>query len=476
MKYDTIKDFMTQVDLDIGEDEDEYIGYSDINDNLQLIFDNFPYLSNYLERKKLNIFLKAVNKPGFLYSSKVSEFINKTTNELKKELEPVNEKSHAICNNGTAKLHTEFKPIHSITAAELDKMDIPPIEWIVEKILPVGLSMIGAPSKYYKSYMALGLCVSICTGGKFLGFDCTQHACLYLDLESTKRRPKNRLNQILGSSGKKPDNLYIITGTDGVGRIGKGFEQQIEYQLAEHPDIKLIVVDVFHIIRQPAKRKQSGYDRDYEDFKVLKQIADQYNKGLMLIHHTRKMKDPSDVFNELSGSVGVMGALDCAWVITKEDRYSEEGTLHITGRDMESQQLKIKFNKKRFQWEFIGTAEDVEQQRLLKEYEDSPIAATIKKLVRQGGGHWEGSASDILEASQYLGTPIRDDTRRIGSFINKYEGLLWAQDRINFEYGRNNRRRNYIFNVIDGSNVINGTNVTDVTQLGLNDVGDIVTL
>ena len=40
-------------------------------------------------------------------------------------------------------------------------MDIPPIEWIVDKILPVGLSMIGAPSKYYKSYMALVLLVSL---------------------------------------------------------------------------------------------------------------------------------------------------------------------------------------------------------------------------------------------------------------------------------------------------------------------------
>ena len=275
--------------------------------------------------------------------------------------------------NGKIVPKKEFKPIRAVTAAELDKMDIPPIEWIVERILPVGLAMIGAPSKYYKSYMALGLCVAICNGGKFLNFDCHKHACLYLDLESTKRRPKNRLNQIMGSPEEKPGNLHIITGTDEPGRLGDGFESQIEYQLAEHPDIKLIIVDVFQMIRQPAKKNQTGYDRDYDDFKVLKQIVDRHNIGIMLIHHTRKMKDPSDVFNELSGSVGVMGALDCAWVITKDDRYAEEGTLHITGRDMESQKLKIKFNKKKFQWEYIGTEEDVEGQRLQVEYDQSSI-------------------------------------------------------------------------------------------------------
>ena len=32
-----------------------------------------------------------------------------------------------------------------------------PIDWLVDKILPVGLSILGAPSKYYKSYMALDM-------------------------------------------------------------------------------------------------------------------------------------------------------------------------------------------------------------------------------------------------------------------------------------------------------------------------------
>lgn len=201
------------------------------------------------------------------------------------------------------------------------------------------------------------------------------------------------------------------------------------------------------MIRQSAKRNQSGYDRDYDDFKALKQIADKHNIGMMLIHHTRKMKDPYDVFNELSGSVGIIGALDCAWVITKDDRYAEEATLHITGRDMETQKLKIRFNKKMFQWEYVGTEEEVEEQRLLEEYEQSPISATIRKLVIQGGGHWEGSASDIVEASKYLGCQIYGDVRQVGSLINKYEGLFWAVDRINYDMKRvgHKRERKYVF-------------------------------
>lgn len=356
-----------------------------------------------------------------------------------------------------------------MTAAELSKMDIPPIEWLVNEILPIGLSMIGAPSKYYKSYMALGLCIAICNGAKFLSFDSTKHSCLYLDLESTKRRPKSRLEQILKDS-EPPDNLHIITGTDDVGKIGEGFDAQIEYQLQEHPEIKLIIVDVFQMIRQAAKRNQTGYDRDYDDFKVLKQIADKHNIGLMLIHHTRKMKDPSDVFNELSGSVGVMGALDCAWEITKDDRYSDEATLHVTGRDIEMRKLKIRFNKTSFQWEYVGTAEEVEGRRLMEEYNQSPIVETVKKLVKQGGGHWEGSASDIVDASKYLSRQIYDDVRKVGSLLGKYEGLFWAEDGIRCDHDRTGVKRKYIFDVTNVNDVIHADNVTNVTQLELKDI------
>lgn len=394
--------------------------------------------------------------------------------DIDEQIRALEEEERAIkyptaTDNGKSRVIKGFKPIKAITAAELDELNIQPIEWLVREILPVGLSILGAPSKYYKSYMALGLCIAICNGAKFLGFDCEKHDCLYFDLESTKRRPKSRLDQILGADQKKPDNLHIITGEDNPGRIGEGFEAQVEYQLSEHPNIKLIVVDVFQLIRQPAKRGQSGYDRDYEDFRALKQIVDKHDVGILLIHHTRKMKDPSDVFNEFSGSTGMLGAQDCAWLISKKERFDEEAILHITGRDLKSQNLQVKFNKDTFQWQYIGTAEEVESQKFQAEYDQSPVIETIKKLVKQGGGHWEGSAQEIKEASKYLSFEIYDDVRKIGNQIRKFEPLLYF-DGIKFESKRSGSVRKYIFNVIHVTNVTDVTNDTNVTQLSIGDI------
>ncbi len=153
---------------------------------------------------------------------------------------------------------------------------------------------------------------------------------------------------------------------------------------------------------------------------------------MLLIHHTRKMRDPSDVFNELSGSVGVMGALDAALVISKDKRTDNEAMLHVTGRDMESLELSIEFNKTTMRWECHGTTKDVEAQKLIREYENSTIIRTIRKLL-QTDGTWSGSALDIKNASRFLQTAIAEDPRKIGKKINQFEGYLWTLDGITFK-------------------------------------------
>lgn len=381
-----------------------------------------------------------------------AEQLRREIAELRQQQAPV------ICDNGKARpMKREFQPIQAVTAAELDKMELPPVEWLVDNILTVGLAALGAPPKSYKSFMALDLCTAICTGTTFLGFKTHQHACLYFDLESTKGRPKNRLNLILGKDTPKPDNLYIITGDDEPGRIGDGFETQVEYQLQQHPDIKFVVVDVFQKIRIPKKGQNGGYDVDYEELGALKSIIDKHGVGLLLIHHSKKARDLSDPFNNFSGSTAIMGSLDCAWVIEKDKHSDSEATLHITGRDLAGEDYTVKFNQQAYKWEMVGTAEDIEMQRFQSEYEQSSLIYTIKRLLRQGDGHWEGSASDIQNASKYFDSEVYDDVRKIGTDINKYEPLLWT-DGINFKNikGRQGKRK-WIFDATHADDATHAT-------------------
>lgn len=338
-----------------------------------------------------------------------------------------------VFDNGKFRQAKLVKPIHSISAKDLLKEYIAPLEYLIDKIIPtIGLAMLGAPSKYYKSYMCIDMALCVAEGMKFLGFDTKKSGVLYMDLESTKRRPKTRLEQILNGA-ECPDNLHIITAEQMVGGIGEGLENQIEWQLQEFPDIGFVIIDVLKKVRPTQKRGQSDYDRDYEDLGKLKEFADSRNICILVIHHTRKMKDPDDPFNELAGSAGVMGVLDAALVISKQKREDKDAKLYITGRDMPEQVLAIEFNRSTFRWENLGDSEAVEHNKRVNEYRNSKVVQVVKKLLAQSSGEVTVSAEEIIQASQWIGggvLTIHDSPQKVGRDLLGYVELFREVDGI----------------------------------------------
>ena len=349
-----------------------------------------------------------------------------------------------MCDGGKSRPVEKFEPLESITASELQGLDLPPMEYIVQDFLPLGLAILGAPPKSFKSYMCLDMCLCICQGFDFLGFQTKKSACLYMDLESTRRRPKTRIAQIL-KGATPPDNLHIVVKAKP---IGKGFEEQLRQKIAEHPEIKVVVVDVFKKIRPPKKAGADPYERDYEDYGVMKQLADDLGLAILMVTHTTKMKHPDDPFNELSGSIGTLGSVDVALVLKKESREDETAKLYITGRDLEDQCYEIQFDKEEMRWKKLGTHKDMERLRLECEYQNSHVVGTIKKLVQQNNGHWEGTASEIISASKYFaGLTIYDDVREVGKEIRKFAQWMNKWDFIEFhsDGGTHKKGRRLVF-------------------------------
>jgi RecA-family ATPase len=330
----------------------------------------------------------------------------------------------------------------TISARELQTLDIAPLEFIVDNFLPLGLGVLGAPAKSFKSYMCLDMTLCICKGFDFLGIKTKKCSCLYLDLESTRRRPKNRVEQIL--KGKTaPDNLYIATQAD---LLGNGFEVQLRKEKEKHPDIKVVIVDVFKKIRPSATKNKDPYERDYEDYGKIKALADELDIAILLVTHTTKMKHPDDPFNELTGSAGVMGSIDVAMVIKKDKREDETAKLYITGRDLEEQCYEMKFNKSDYKWNMMGKSKDMDQLRKELEYKQSPIIGTIRKLVEQNQGKWKGTASEIISASQYFnGLHIYDTKQQVGQKINEFVQLLKDYDCIEFHRNSTSKTNEYEF-------------------------------
>lgn len=342
----------------------------------------------------------------------------------------------------------EVKPFNPISMDELSTMDIPPIEYLVDEILPKGLGILSAPPKYYKSFLALQLCISVCSGNRFLKHDTHDYTCLYFDLESGNRRPRDRAVRMCKSMNvSPPDNLYVVTlQTDSIRTIKDGFIESMTETIRQYKNVGLVVIDVFQKIRNGSKRNQTAYQYEYEELTPLKQVCEENNVSILLVHHNKKGDDRADVYNNMSGSTAMLGACDFAWVITKEERQSEDAILHVTGRDIESIDVSIRFNKKSLCWEYIGTQEEVETQKHLDAYNQSNVIATIKRLVKDHDGEWECSAREIIDASQYFkGCEIYEPETKVGKIINEFTDLLSVIDRIEVHSKRSSKQRSYRF-------------------------------
>ena len=343
------------------------------------------------------------------------------------------------------------RKIELVTAKQLKEMKIPELQWLVCGLIPTeSVGLVVAPPKSFKSYLCIDLCLSICNGTKFLEKQSCKHDVLYFDFESTYRRPKTRITQVAGDQDI-PDNFYIYTADSvPVGQIGSGFETSIKQIFSEHKDIALVIIDVLQYIRPKRSKTQSGYDTDYEDMRVLKDLAKEYHTAFLVVHHSRKMKDTQDVYNNVSGSAGLFGSADYAIVIDKEKRNDDFATFHITGRDIESLELRMRFNTDLHKWQYIGETQTVILQERQKAYMDNNITKSIKKELELYSGEWQGELKELKSDSKYFNFPITDDSRKIGKFISDHRDLF-LQDNISFVLERSKttkRTRIYKFSII----------------------------
>ena len=320
--------------------------------------------------------------------------------------------------------------LETITAADLQQKDLPSIKFIVDRLLSVGLNILASPPKYGKSWMVLALCLAVASGGRFLGYTTNQCGCLYLALEDSQRRLKTRMNKLLAGKAA-PGGFHFATMASP---IDNGLFDELEDFLKKHPDTGLIVVDTLQRVRGASHGKEGAYAADYREVGALKAFADQHNVALLLVHHLRKMKDDGDPFNMISGTNGIMGAADTTMVLTKEKRGDSNATFSVVGRDVESSDTVLRFNKDTCYWENLGDADWFAEQQARQEYQESPLVKTIKKLVEQSPEGWEGTAQQLLEAGRFIArTSLANSPKALSNKLRDMANLLLDNDGIVYE-------------------------------------------
>ena len=270
--------------------------------------------------------------------------------------------------------------LETITAEDLQNRTYEPTPFLVDELIPEGLHILAGAPKIGKSWLALWLCLCVAQGQALWNFAATQGEALYLSLEDSFQRIQTRLFDLTDDA---PQTLHFAILAD---TLKHGLEQQIEQFLTEHPATKLIVIDTLQRVRASGG-DGNLYANDYQDIGLLKQLADKRHIAILLIHHLRKLHD-DDPMNMISGSTGLSGAADSAFVLQKNARSANVASLHCTGRDISDRTLKLEFGEEDHVWKLL---------------EDSKTCSSASKISTL---QLTKLLSELLRAdSTYLGSP-----------------------------------------------------------------------
>lgn len=313
--------------------------------------------------------------------------------------------------------------LHTVSMSELYETVYQSRPPVIDGLLYSGTYLFAGAPKVGKSFLMAQLAYHVSTGLPLWGYAVHKGTVLYLALEDDHRRLQGRLYRMFGMDGT--DNLRFAIYAK---QLGVGLEEQLKKFVQEHSDTKLIIIDTLQKVRESGGDKYS-YANDYEVVGKLKRLADDCGICLLLVHHTRKQQ-ADDKFDMISGTNGLLGAADGAFLLQKEKRTDGSAILDVAGRDQQEQRLYLTKNRERLVWELDRT-----ETELWVEPPD-PVLEAIAAFVTTDKPTWSGTATELVTA---LGVDLKPNTLTMRLNVNA--GRLLNEHGIRYENSRSHAGR-----------------------------------
>lgn len=294
---------------------------------------------------------------------------------------------------------------------------------IMDGLLSVGTFLFTGAPKIGKSWLMLQLAYHVSRGLPLWGFPVRQGEVLYLSLEDTLPRLQKRLMRMFAEEDS--DTLYFATRS---GTLNGKLTDQLTAFTRRFPRTGLIIIDTLQRVRDMSGEAYS-YASDYKAIRSLKEFTDTRHLCLLLVHHTRK-EVSEDAFNMISGTNGLLGAADGAFVLYKDKRMSRQAILEVVGRDQPDQRLHLEFNREGCLWAMTEAEENY------KEPVD-PVLEAVAGLVSGQTTLWIGTATEHVGCLNAVSPAMGIQPNALVRRLNIYADRLLSD----YSIGYQNRRK-----------------------------------
>jgi len=346
------------------------------------------------------------------------------SSELQEKNQPVIEGSPAN-NNITIEKSLNQKQIDSLSkkikeqiqicVKSADKIlttDWPEPVWAVPGLLPVGLTILAGAPKVGKSWLALQIAQAVASGGGIFGNNVEPGPVLYLALEDSAQRLKNRMKKHSWPPGLNV-HFYTIGDLNDLVRNLEISKPKLLSHLIEYRKYRLVVIDTL-------SRVVTGNQKEVEEMTValspIQEIAHKRNCAIVIIDHHRKGKDEvQDAISDILGSTA-KGAMADTVLGLYRDRNKLGAKLSITGRDVEERTIDVMVDKDTWIWQLVEKY-PTEQQR--------EIIDVMKKANQPIGPSQIGKELDLNR-----GTVHKQLVNMVPDGLVKKEGEQWTLQKL----------------------------------------------
>lgn len=321
------------------------------------------------------------------------------------------------------------EPLSIVSASDLNAKVYSKPPFIVSGFLCAGLTLLAAPPKTGKSFLALDLACCIAEGKPFWGFQTSKGSVLYCDLEGTEWRTQERF-PVVGRTSKT-DCPVALSMTYNVAPVDAGLIDQLTGWIESVPDPRLIIIDTLAHVKGRVARGEDAYTADTRFMKPLHDLAVSKGIAILAITHTRKANGfvLDDPFDAVIGSTAQYGNSDAGWIIGgKRDENRKQFT--AVGRDFEPVSFEIE-RSKTGRWICNGTTEDVQERTQLTEYQEDRVVRFIRDYLPSCGGRWTCTAQEFInESAKITGEYLDTDPTRMSKKLRELAPQLLKNDRI----------------------------------------------
>lgn len=314
--------------------------------------------------------------------------------------------------------------LDTIDSETLLQTELPPIRFIVEKILAQGFYILAGLPKAGKSWLLLILCIRVALGEPLWNYRTEKGSVLYLCLEDNRSRIQERIEDLVTHGIR---SLHLATNAL---TLSTGLLFQLESFIVDHPDTKLIVIDTLQKVRDSGDNG-NPYATDYKDIGSLKELADRYGIAIVAVQHLRKQYAP-DPHGMVSGSTGLLGAADGSFVLMKEKYEDRVSKLYIRGRDVAERILTLRFDEPSREWLLVS--DDTPELDVVKR---DPSLCAVVNLVRREQA-FKGTASELC---QRIHSKLKPNV--LSRRLNRYASEL-GQLGVHLETDRTSTRRELV--------------------------------